>query len=172
MFASGIKDHSYFDYDSLYSIFASKSETTVKKSTIEQFSILINDRSGHSEINGTILFREKKVGKDVFSIAVNELLEMIKQTQGRNINILHPNELNYIQELIRFVTLSFLFYPNEVVVADLLLPIMEIQDTEDFEASRLFSVLEALKVCLGCKKVDMVKNALRCLQVILLKDQM
>ena len=133
---------------------------------------MINDRSGHSEINGTILFREKKVGKDVFSIAVNELLEMIKQTQGRNINILHPNELNYIQELIRFVTLSFLFYPNEVVVADLLLPIMEIQDTEDFEASRLFSVLEALKACLGCKKVDMVKNALRCLQVILLKDQM
>ena len=144
----------------------------MKKSTIEQFSILINDRSSHSEINGTMLFRQKKLERDVFSIAVNELLELHQQTLERNINILHPNELNYIQELIRFITLSFLFYPNEVVVADLLLSLMEIQDTEDFEASRIFSVIEALKACLGCKKVDIAKNSLRCLQVILLKDQM
>jgi len=131
VYASGIKDYSFFDYDNLYHIFASKSDAVMKKSAIEQLSILINDKSDKNSISGRNLFREKKKGRDVFSLVINQLLEFHSQSGAKGINSLHPNEINYIQELLRFLSLSFLFYFDESVVLEFLKPYLEIEDIED-----------------------------------------
>lgn len=143
----------------------------MKKSAIEQLSILINDRSDNLGVTGRKLFREKKKGKDVFSICVEEVLTLHKEAEKKGINYMHPHELNYIQELLRFLTLSFLFYFDEPVVTELLKPYLNIEDSEEFEQTKIWNLIDALKLCLSSKQVEIRKNALRCLHIILLTDQ-
>lgn len=170
LYSSAKSEYSIVDYDNLYYIFVNKKESTFKKSAIEQLSILINDRSDNLGINGRKLFREKKKGADVFCLCIDDLLNMIHNLGGSDINDLHPHDLNYIQELLRFLTLSLLFYFDEPVVLQFLKPYCEVSDSETFESSQLFTFINTLKICLGCKQVEIRKHALRCLQIILLTD--
>jgi hypothetical protein len=172
VFSKGVKGYSSFDFDGIYSIFNSKSEVSIKKSALEQLSLLINDRSDNSTVSGRRLFREKAKNKDVFSIALKEILSLHKQSEEKGVNSLHPNEINYIQELCRFISLSLLFYFDEAVVIEFLTPYIELEDVEENEDTEeiLFSIITALTSFLGCKKVQVCKNSLRCLQIILLKD--
>lgn len=171
VYSTGLTDYSSFDYNSLYEIFNTKPEVTLKKSAIQQLSMLINDRSDNLGVSGRKLFREKKKGRDVFSLSVQELLTIYHQAEERGINRLHPNELNYMQELLRFLVLSFLFYFDEPVISELMKPYFEIDDTENFENSTLGHLIDALKQCLGSKQTEIRKHAFRCLQIILLQDQ-
>jgi len=171
VFSSGITDYSFFNYEKLYAIFKNNPEITLKKSAIEQLSILINDRSDNLGVTGRRLFREDKKGEDVFSVAIQELLALNEIAMKRGINNLHPNELNYIQELLRFLSLSFLFYFDEPVVIDLIKSYLEIDDSENFENSLLSSLIDSLRLCLSSKLVNIRKNSLRCIQIILLSDQ-
>jgi hypothetical protein len=57
---------------------------------------------------------------------------------------MHPDQLNYIQEILRFLILSFLFYFDEPVVAELLKPYHEIEDKQEFEITPLCQLIDAL----------------------------
>jgi hypothetical protein len=168
--ASNIEDYSFFDYNNLYSIFTTSPDYALKKSAIEQLSILINDRSDNLGESGRKLFREKQNGKDIFSICVLELLMMHKLADKNGINKLHPVELAYVQKLLRFLALSFLFYFDEAVVIDLLEPYVQFQDSQDFENSNIYFLIESLKLFLSSKSSDIRKHTLRCLQLILLNN--
>lgn len=98
---------------------------------------MINDRSDSLGVSGRKLFREKKTGVDVFSISIQEVIKLHQQTAHRGIDSLHPNESNYLQELLRFLVLSFLFYFDEPVVSELLKPYHAPEDTEEFEKTLL-----------------------------------
>ena len=170
IYSSGITDYSFFNYENLYKIFTGKSDCTFKKSAIEQLSILINDRSDSLGVSGRKLFREKKTGVDVFSISIQEVIKLHQQTAHRGIDSLHPNESNYLQELLRFLVLSFLFYFDEPVVSELLKPYHAPEDTEEFEKTLLWTLLDILREWLSSKQIVVRKHALRCLQVILVND--
>lgn len=169
VYSSGIA--SYSDYDNMYSIFTNKTESSFKKTAIENLSILINDRSDQLGSSGRRLFREKKKGRDVFSLCIQDLLKIHAEACNYGMNELHPNELNYAQELLRFLALSFLFYFDEPVVNELLRPYQDIEDDQGFEHSTLGTLIDALRLCLSCKQIEIRKNALRCLQIILFNDQ-
>ena len=170
IYSSGKTDYSLFDYDNLYYIFTNNPEWSLKKSAIEQLSILINDRTDSLGISGRRLFREKRKGYDVFSICIQQIFTLYSDAQSKGVNKLQVIEQNYLQELLRFLTLSLIFYFDEPVVSELIKPYFEIEDSEEFESTTLSSLIDSLRLFLSSKQLEIRKNALRCLQVILLHD--
>jgi len=158
---TGINNYSSSTYEDLYTIFRKNPEVSLKKSALEQLSILINDRSDNLGATGRKLFREDQKEADIFSLVVKEIINIQELTSKRGINNLHPNELNFIQELCRFLALSFLFYFDEPVVAEIIKSYHEVEDSEDFEESILCNLIESLKICLSSKIIEIRKHALR-----------
>lgn len=170
IYSSGKTDYSLFDYDNLYYIFTNNPEWNLKKSAIEQLSLLINDRTDSLGISGRRLFREKKKGYDVFSICIQQILLLHSDAQSKGINRLSVIEQNYLQELLRFLALSLIFYFDEPVVSELIKPYLQIEDSEEFETCTLSTLIDSLRLSLSSKQLEIRKNALRWLQIILLHD--
>ena len=170
IYSNGKNDYSVFDYDNLYYIFINNAEWSLKKSAIEQLSILINDRTDSLGVSGRKLFREKKKGYDVFSLCIQQILVLHSDAQDKGINKLYASEQSYLQELLRFLTLSLLFYFDEPVVSELIKPLLDIEDDEEFDSCTLSNLIDALRLCLSSKQLDIRKHAFRCLQIILLND--
>ena len=158
-------DFSAFDLVNITSILTSaKSDFSLRKSSLEQLTMLLFD----TQKKGKSLFLNQGVA-DVFTFLVQEILTAYKTSKtylGELVNELPNDQLQYIDQCLKFVALSQIFYSEEPPVKDLFDKIRSFTSQKvDYQQCECFDSL--LHACVYFSGSQLRKNAARVLYLLI-----